>query len=110
MDCRIDEVREWQGVYVSHLLGQELLKPPMDLGERALAGVAAHALSSAVQCNPVAVSWLLVRGNERARSLQCSAAQSPSGVLSAALVFNCLPMLGVQDTVLHLACGGGGVQ
>lgn len=83
-----------------NLLDQKLLKPPMDLEEHALAVVASHTLWSAVQYNPVAVCWLLGRGNDRARSLQCSAAQSPSGVLSAALMFNCLPMLGLQDTCI----------
>ena len=55
VDCRIDEVLEWQCLYVSYLLGQELLKAPMELGEYALAVVASHALCSAIQCNPVAV-------------------------------------------------------
>lgn len=110
VDCKTDEVLEWQCLYGSYLLGQELLKAPMDLGERALAAGASHALCSAVQRNPVAACWLLARGNDRARSLQCSAAQSPSGVPNAALTFNCLPVLGVQDTVLHLPCCGDGVQ
>lgn len=77
----------------------------MDLGEHALATVASHVL-----CNPVVVCWLLVRGNDRARSLQCSAVLSPPGVLIAVPMFNCLPMLGVQDTVLYSHCCGGGVE
>lgn len=101
---RIDEVLEWKCLDVSHLLGQKLLKAPMDLGEHALAVVASRGLCSAVWRNPVAVCGSLVRGNKSAWSLPCSATQTPPGVPSTAPTFTCLPTPGVQES------GAGGVQ